>query len=463
MDLLWKVPVVFLVMAAVITPSIVGKDSATPADQARLSELAGVLHAGEKTIMPYLELEGSGQRLYVRGAALRDYESGAHIQVKGVLRSELIDLTGMDRKRADAPAPPPFEKGWVVYMEAIEAVTMDEPPSEAMDVLGRCLSGAMMKPEELMSLLCFTDEQDKRLFAAYAQRLTQEGLINSHKMFPAGRPEDFAQAGKDCWLVYLGNGYLLELRREDGKWHVLLPTPGLYTFGQAKMTKQETLRELASKEMKRVEEENEAQLEQRRARYLAVLSLKQRHHLEDTSFHYSGIPTDDAKALAAMSPEEFRKAVLEKLDAPDGLRYRLQLEDDTFVEGKPIRVTFQIGNVTGKPLKIKYRPAVELIDVSNAMTARGAMVFIKGSGREPENPYAAKPSYPLKEEELRIGPGDTATVSMDLCKYYDMAPARYTISSYVLVQGDDKGYWSGAARSEGVRFEVKPSTEASGH
>ena len=243
MDLLRKVSVVFLVVAAALTPSTGGKDSATSADQAPLSKLAGVLHKGEKTIMPYVELEGSRQRVYVRGAALAAYESGARVRMKGVLRSELVDMTGAER----------------------------------------------------------------------------------------GRP-----------------------------------------------------------------------------------------------------------------------------DAPDGLRYSLQLEDKSFIEGKPIRVAFHIENVTHKPLKVRHRPAVELIDVSNAMTARGAMVPLKGSGREPENPYSAKPSYPLKEEKLIVAPGMTATISMDLTKYYDMSPAQYTITAYLLVEGDGKDYWSGVARSEGIRFEVKP-------
>lgn len=97
------------------------------AEIAPIAEMGGVLHDGEKTIMPYLVLDGSEQRCYVRGRPLAPHHTGTHLLVRGVLRSKLFDDQN-DYSRPEAPAPPPFAKGWVVYMEVTEA----RPPSPAM-------------------------------------------------------------------------------------------------------------------------------------------------------------------------------------------------------------------------------------------------------------------------------------------------------------------------------------------
>jgi hypothetical protein len=101
---------------------------------ALLSELSGILHKDDKTIMPYLVLDGSEQHFYVRGSALATHSSGTRIHVKGVLRSELFDATGTDWAKPGAPAPPPFRKGWVVCMAVQEAKVATEPFAHSAEV-----------------------------------------------------------------------------------------------------------------------------------------------------------------------------------------------------------------------------------------------------------------------------------------------------------------------------------------
>ena len=84
-------------------------------------ELSGILHKGEKTIMPYLVLDGSNERCYLRGKELVEFESGARIYVRGVLRSQLFE----DGSGPNAPAP--FRKGWVVYVDVNQAQRIEEP------------------------------------------------------------------------------------------------------------------------------------------------------------------------------------------------------------------------------------------------------------------------------------------------------------------------------------------------
>lgn len=91
-----------------------------------LSELSGIFHTDELTIMPYLILDGSEERCYLRGSALAAHPSGTHLQVKGTLGSELFDATGTDWTTG-ALAPPPFLKGWVVCMAVEEAKVATEP------------------------------------------------------------------------------------------------------------------------------------------------------------------------------------------------------------------------------------------------------------------------------------------------------------------------------------------------
>jgi len=107
-----------------------GRGAAGPENETPLSEVSGVLHKNEKTIQSFLVLDGSDERCYVRGKALEKVERGAHIYVKGVLRSYLFDATGTDWKRPDAPAPPPFLKGWVICLDVKELKVIQEPFGE---------------------------------------------------------------------------------------------------------------------------------------------------------------------------------------------------------------------------------------------------------------------------------------------------------------------------------------------
>lgn len=92
-----------------------------------VSELTGVFHRQDKALMPYLVADGSDERCYLRGAPLATRESGTRLYVRGTLRTELRDSTGTDFGRPSAPAPPPFRKGWVIYMEVIDAREIDQP------------------------------------------------------------------------------------------------------------------------------------------------------------------------------------------------------------------------------------------------------------------------------------------------------------------------------------------------
>ena len=97
---------------------------------ATASELTGVLryqNKAEKTIMPYLILDGSNDRCYVKGAPLAKHVPGERLYVRGVLRSELFDSTVTDWSKPGMPAPPPLGKGWVVYMDVTHAQKIDQP------------------------------------------------------------------------------------------------------------------------------------------------------------------------------------------------------------------------------------------------------------------------------------------------------------------------------------------------
>ena len=94
------------------------------------SELTGVFlyqDKAEKTILPYLVLDGSNDRCYVQGAPLAKHEPGTRLYVRGTLRSELFDSTPTDWSKPGTPAPPPLRKGWVIYMEVKEARAIAEP------------------------------------------------------------------------------------------------------------------------------------------------------------------------------------------------------------------------------------------------------------------------------------------------------------------------------------------------
>jgi hypothetical protein len=107
----------------------------------------------------------------------------------------------------------------------------------------------------------------------------------------------------------------------------------------------------------------------------SLLELSKRHQIKNWYRYFASIPVEDTESLAKMSLEEFREAVIMKLDAPDGLRYRVEPEKETFLEGEPVVVTFSIENVTRKDIRLKYNPSAEIVDLGNAITARGAIVF----------------------------------------------------------------------------------------
>ena len=114
-----------LVMAAGCGPATTPGGDREP----KLCELTGVMRTGgdTKTLMPYLVLDGSGERCYARGKVMAPHDPGTRLYVRGVLRSELFDDTGKDWTKPGAPQPPPFLKGWVVYLDVKEAKVITEP------------------------------------------------------------------------------------------------------------------------------------------------------------------------------------------------------------------------------------------------------------------------------------------------------------------------------------------------
>jgi hypothetical protein len=118
---MWRLYLVLAVAGSIGLTILGGANAGAVEENWATSELSGVLQKSEKTIMPYLLLDGSDQRCYLRGAPLATHESGTRLHVRGVLRSELFDSTGTDWDKPGMPAPPPLRKGWVVYMEVKEA------------------------------------------------------------------------------------------------------------------------------------------------------------------------------------------------------------------------------------------------------------------------------------------------------------------------------------------------------
>ncbi|MFC1735224.1 hypothetical protein ACFL1X_03845 [Candidatus Hydrogenedentota bacterium] len=94
----------------------------TPDERIDLAELSGVFHRGRKTVQPYyLTLDGSEERCYLRGESLRDLKEGTRISVRGMLRSYLFEHT------PGPSAPPPFDKGWVIYLQVYKLDVIDRP------------------------------------------------------------------------------------------------------------------------------------------------------------------------------------------------------------------------------------------------------------------------------------------------------------------------------------------------
>jgi hypothetical protein len=331
------------------------------------------------------------------------------------------------------------------------------PPDEASQALKKYLRYVEQRDaESLKQLLCFNDERDRELFIAFSS--SRGKIYVRPELFPHGRPVEQKRAVEDCWIVVLEDGHLLELWKVDGKWKVLCPFPGRKRMAEAKLTRAETYRYLLAEEIQQVESESDVQLRRRRQRYLAVLDLSGRHQIKHPAHYFSGIPTNDPAILSEMSNEQFRESVILKLDAPDGLRYRVDPERKELIEGKPVFVTFFIENVTSGNIILEYRPAVEIVDSSNAITARGALVFPRGrkTAEFIKSPYRGKIAYPLKKREVKIAPGATFTVRVNLLEYYDLPPARYTISSRIDIDNSEQGYWRGHAMSDTTHFEIMP-------
>ncbi|MHC4282743.1 MAG: HEAT repeat domain-containing protein, partial [Planctomycetota bacterium] len=335
--------------------------------------------------------------------------------------------------------------------------TDDSMPQEAKMVFDEYLQCVKQRDaESLKQLLCFNDKRDKELFIAFS---SSGGKIYVRpELFPYGKPVEQKKAADDCWIVVLEDGHLLELWKVDGKWKVLCPVSGKKRMAVAKLTRAEMWRYLFVDEIRQVQSESDIQLERRRQRYLAVLDLSRRHQIKRLAYYFSGMPINDPAVLSKMSIEQFREAVILKLDSPDGVRYRVDPEQKALLEGKPVFVVFSIENVTSGTIILEYRPAVEIVDFSNAITARGALVFPRGEKTTDLmiSPFRGKLAYPLKERELEIAPGATFTMRMDLLEYYDLPAARYTISSRIDIDNAEQGYWRGHALSDTTRFEIMP-------
>ena len=118
---------VLFIVATSLCAGGVSQGATESETQTPLAEVTGILHEGEKTIKPFLILDGSEERCYVSGKPLARVERGARIRAKGVLRSYLFDATGTDWQRPGAPAPPPFLKGWIVYLDVTDVSLIQEP------------------------------------------------------------------------------------------------------------------------------------------------------------------------------------------------------------------------------------------------------------------------------------------------------------------------------------------------
>lgn len=368
------------------------------------------------------------------------------------------DKTGVDPTRNVRGAtsssetiiePPVLERDLVTLM--------GDMPDEAQRVLkeySRCVEQG--DPKSLEELLCFNDERDRELFMAFS---SSGGKIYIRpELFPCGKPVEQKRAAEDSWMIVVGDDHLLELWKVEGKWKVLCPVPGKTRMAGAKLTRAETRRYLLAEEIRQVQSESNIQLQRRRQRYLAVLDLSRRHQIKHLAYYFSGIPANDPAVLSKMSTGQFREAAILKLDAPDGVRYRVDPEQKALLEGKPVFVVFSIENVTSGILRLKYRLAVEIVDFSNAITARGALVFPRGERTTDrmKSAFSGKLVHPLKEREVEIAPGETFTMRIDLLEYYDLPAARYTISSRIDIENAEQGYWRGHALSDTTPFEIIP-------
>ena len=85
-------------------------------DVEQFSELSGVFHiAGKSVERYYILLDGTEQRCNLRGESLKNLRDGTRVHVKGFLQSCLFEHTA-----GSEVAPPPFRKGWVIYLDVKE-------------------------------------------------------------------------------------------------------------------------------------------------------------------------------------------------------------------------------------------------------------------------------------------------------------------------------------------------------
>lgn len=91
-----------------------------------LSELTGVFRIAAKDVERYhIVLDGTDQKCCLRGEVLRDLEDQSRIRVKGTFKSYLFKHT-----LGPEVAPPPFHKGWVIYLDVQELEIIERPFGE---------------------------------------------------------------------------------------------------------------------------------------------------------------------------------------------------------------------------------------------------------------------------------------------------------------------------------------------
>lgn len=169
-----------LVIGVMVLPTVVRQHAAAAAEEeAPLCELSGVLHKEKKTIMPYLLLDGSNERCYLRGKVLAEFESGERIHVRGVPRSQLFE------DRSGPNAPPPFRKGWVVYMDVSQARRIKEPfGGEDAPQKGVGAAAALQGMQCQILLDAIPNPLTLRVVSAQPEGLTFSTFMSTHATMP---------------------------------------------------------------------------------------------------------------------------------------------------------------------------------------------------------------------------------------------------------------------------------------
>jgi len=168
------------VISLMAQPAVFRQNSAAAAEkETLLSELSGVLHKEEKTIMPYLVLDGSNGRCYLRGKVLANYESGAPVFVRGVLHSQCFE----DRSGPNAPAP--FRKGWVVYMDVNQVQPIKEPFGEEKFGQESVSGAATLQPLQCDIVLeAIPNPLTLRMLGTQSQGLRYGMFMSTHATMP---------------------------------------------------------------------------------------------------------------------------------------------------------------------------------------------------------------------------------------------------------------------------------------